>query len=370
MDGDMTEPKYMKRKVKSGAIELDANEKAIIVNYEVEATVLGDLGEAMQVERKAHQKKIRLKTLNENTNIPLLAEEIVEKCKMIHPTKRALVEKLLKELQQRQLDEDYHAPSQRDLERQKKRDARKAKEGKGGAMKADSKKKEAVMEEIDSYMEQLYEDTLDQKISATGSILELTRFAGNLEALIGNEALMGALSRTLLEEFKKSSDLVANIMRIFWSFSNFIQMHPILSQYKVGASTMKVVALEIQRYAHWQREIKKSNLSAEADAKADGDGGEDDKASDRTARRKQEKREKEDQKRKAAIRKQEKLLYVCFSVLLNLAEDVHNERKMVKKDLVASLTKMLDRLSPVSHVVVTSFSQLWPRYGEVGVGGI
>jgi hypothetical protein len=68
----MAEPKHMKRKVKSGAIELDPEDRAIIVNYEVEATVLGDLGEAMQVERKAHQKKIRLKTLNEHTTIGLL----------------------------------------------------------------------------------------------------------------------------------------------------------------------------------------------------------------------------------------------------------------------------------------------------------
>ena len=31
------------------------------------------------------------------------------------------------------------------------------------------------------------------------------------------------------------------------------------------------------------------------------------------------------------LRKQEKLLYVCFHVLLNLAEDVEIERKMAKR---------------------------------------
>ena len=64
---------------------------------------------------------------------------------------------------------------------------------------------------------QFYEVDSTAKITATSHILELTREPGNLEALIGNEALMGALSRTLGEEYKKSGELVANIMRIFWS---------------------------------------------------------------------------------------------------------------------------------------------------------
>ena len=160
----MAEPKYMKRKVKSGSIELDPNEKAIIVNYEVEATVLGDMGEAMQVERKAHQKKIRLKTLNENTNIPLLAEQIVSQCKMIHPSKRPLVEKLLFNLQQRQLDEERHAPSQRELERQKKKDEKRKKGGSGSSSsggrgsrgEAEEKPPTATMGEVDNYLEQVH----------------------------------------------------------------------------------------------------------------------------------------------------------------------------------------------------------------------
>jgi hypothetical protein len=32
--------------------------------------------------------------------------------------------------------------------------------------------------------------------------------------------------------------------------------------------------------------------------------------------------------------------YVCFSVLLNLAEDIHTERKMVKRKVVLFLTKV------------------------------
>ena len=84
---DNVEPRYMKRRVKAGIIEADFELRALIVHYEVEATVLGDRGEAMQVEKKSHTKRIRLKQLNENTNVPLLAEEIVEQCKLIHHSK-------------------------------------------------------------------------------------------------------------------------------------------------------------------------------------------------------------------------------------------------------------------------------------------
>ena len=97
--GGETEPRYMKRKVKAGKIEADFEARALVVHYEVEATVLGDHGEAMQVEKKSHTKRIRLKALNGNTNVPLLAEEIVEHCKLIHYSKLPLVQELVLRLQ-------------------------------------------------------------------------------------------------------------------------------------------------------------------------------------------------------------------------------------------------------------------------------
>ena len=42
----------MRRKVKAGIIEADHEECAIIVHYEVEATVLGELGEPIVAERQ------------------------------------------------------------------------------------------------------------------------------------------------------------------------------------------------------------------------------------------------------------------------------------------------------------------------------
>ncbi len=74
------------------------SECAIIVYYEVEAMILGDTGEAMHGERKQCQKvyepfevfsiimiltwlRIHLgKALSNSTNIPQLAQTIVDKC--------------------------------------------------------------------------------------------------------------------------------------------------------------------------------------------------------------------------------------------------------------------------------------------------
>lgn len=53
------EAKYMRKKVKTGEMEVDLEAKAIIVNYEVEATVLGQNGESMLTEKKNNQKRFQ-----------------------------------------------------------------------------------------------------------------------------------------------------------------------------------------------------------------------------------------------------------------------------------------------------------------------
>ncbi len=44
MDADA---KYLKRKVKAGRLDVHPTEKALVVNYELEATILGELGDPM-----------------------------------------------------------------------------------------------------------------------------------------------------------------------------------------------------------------------------------------------------------------------------------------------------------------------------------
>lgn len=52
-------------------------------------------------------------------------------------------------------------------------------------------------------------------------------------------------------------------------------------------------------------------------------------------------REKDAAKHSLLVRKQDKLLFVGFYILLNLAEDMTVEKKMVKKQLIPSLAVTL-----------------------------
>ena len=73
------------------------------------------------------------------------------------------------------------------------------------------------MDDLDSYLEMLYEEDDKSKGRATTCVLELARNTCNLETMIQNDALMGALSRTLGEEYRRPEAEMAvhNIMRTF-----------------------------------------------------------------------------------------------------------------------------------------------------------
>jgi hypothetical protein len=81
----------------------------------------------------------------------------------------------------------------------------------------------ADMENLDDYLELLYqvsgksdsenEEALKAQVEGTAMILKLCRSVVNLEILIQNNTVMGALTRVLQEEFKKSVELTFNILR-------------------------------------------------------------------------------------------------------------------------------------------------------------
>ena len=81
MAGMDSDPRYLKRKVKAGSLDVHPTEKALVVNYELEATILGELGDTMLGDRRECQKIIRLKSLNSSTDITALANEVITKCK-------------------------------------------------------------------------------------------------------------------------------------------------------------------------------------------------------------------------------------------------------------------------------------------------
>ena len=326
-----SEAKYMRRKVKAGQIEADHEECSIVVHYEVEATVLGELGEPIVAERQENTKRIKLKTLSENTNIPRLAEEILEKCKLIHASKLSQVEQLLHDLvkgksRQEKVGAGGKKPSKGKDGKRSQKTSTNADGSTGNSEETPS------LQNLDRYIEGMYDDP-ETATQATYMILQLARSPENLEPLLENEALLGLLARLLQEEGPKSMDLAINILYILYSFSNFSQFHPVLYQARVGNYVLQVIELEAKRYRVREHEREKQR-------QAGGDPAE----------------EKEKEKRhRLMLRKQEKLLYVCFHVLLNLAEEPDIERKMAKRGIVGMLTSMLARSNAELLVLVLLF---------------
>ena len=76
------------------------------------------------------------------------------------------------------------------------------------------------------------------------------------------------------------------------------------------------------------------------------------------------KREKEQQKHKLLLRKQDKLLFVGFYILLNLAEDLAVERKMVIRSLIPSLVTTLSRRFDDLLILCVTFLKKLCTVGE------
>ena len=201
------------------------------------------------------------------------------------------------------------------------------------------------MSAIDDYIEWLYEE-INDKVKSTRHILQLAKIPENMPMLIQNgiqvnlESLMSALSRVLREDGKRSMELVTNIVYIFFCFSNFSEFHAIITANKIGDMCLRIADQELKRFDIWIQDVQ----TAEAKAKQS--------PSDKTILAELEMEHKKFQNR---IRKQDQLLFVSFHVLLNLAEDLSIEVKMIKRDIIKYLIHLLDRQSPEIHVLNVMF---------------
>uniref|UniRef100_A0A8C2ILE7 Kinesin-associated protein 3 n=1 Tax=Cyprinus carpio TaxID=7962 RepID=A0A8C2ILE7_CYPCA len=306
-------------KYKGGSLDVHPTEKALVVQYEVEATILGETGDPMLGERKECQKIIRLKSLNSNTDIASLARKVVEECRLISPSRLPEVEQLLFYLQNRK-----KSAEKKEKKQIKPRDLT--------PFEGIELDEEANINSIDDYVELLYED-IPEKIRGATLILHLARNPDNLEELLQNETALGALARVLREDWKQSVDLATTIIYVFFCFSSFSQFHGLITHYKIGALCMSIIEHELKRYDLWQDELQKKK-------KADILSKEYEKAL---------------KKYHGLLTKQEQLLRVALYLLLNLSEDTRTELKMRNKNIVHLLVKTLDRDSEELLVLVVSF---------------
>ncbi|XP_026088844.1 kinesin-associated protein 3-like [Carassius auratus] len=318
--------RYLKRKYKGGTLDVHPTEKALVVQYEVEATILGEMGDPMLGERKECQKIIRLKSLNSNTDIASLARKVVEECRLISPSRLPEVEQLLFYLQNRK----------KSAEKKEKKQIKPRDLTPFEGMELDE---EANINSIDDYIELLYED-IPEKIRGATLILHLARNPDNLEELLQNETALGALARVLREDWKQSVDLATTIIYVFFCFSSFSQFHGLITHYKIGVLCMSIIEHELKRYDLWQDELLKKKKAG------------DDDPDNQNLKKEYEKALK---KYHGLLIKQEQLLRVALYLLLNLSEDTRTELKMRNKNIVHLLVKTLDRDSEELLVLVVSF---------------
>lgn len=325
------EVKYVQRRVRPGSIDVHPTEKALIVTYELEATVVGELGDTMLEETKECQKIIRVKSLNESSDIAALAQEIIEKFPIIPPIKVREVEQLLYYLQKRkEISKDSKKADQ-----DGKGHSRKDKEG----LESTEVNEVASINQLDNYIELLYEETAE-KIRGSALVLQLSRNPDNLGVLSTNETLLGALARVLREDGRKSIDLSTNIVYIFFCFSTFSQFHSIIAQFKIGSLCMDLIDYELKRHDQWKDDLAKRKNAVEAEK-------------DNIAAKKDY--EKSIKKYQSLVRKQDQLLRVSYYLLLNIAEDTKVEMKMVNKGVVLLLIRSLERDLPELLILVVSF---------------
>lgn len=178
-------------------------------------------------------------------------------------------------------------------------------------------------ENIEQYLEMFYDENIDIKIEGAMSLLYLCYDHQNMEAMLEHETLFGTVSRTLRDDYKKSIDLTLYLLNIFQAYSNFTQFHEFLSSNQIGDTTMRIIDYEIKRYILRVREFK---TKSEELQKAYGTPEFDDMS---------KQLRKEEQKLAVMIKKQEKVLFVAFHLLLNLAEDLQIERKMKNRRIIS-----------------------------------
>ncbi|XP_041482280.1 kinesin-associated protein 3 [Lytechinus variegatus] len=328
--------RYLKRKVKGGSIDVHPTEKALVVNYELEATILGEMGDPMLGERKECQKIIRLRSLNSTTDIAALAREVVEKCKLIHPSKLPEVEQLLYYLQNRKETTQKAGAKKGELTGKLKDPP---------PYEGTELNEVANINDIEDYIELLYEDN-PEKVRGTALLLQLARNPDNLEELQSNETVLGALARVLREEWKHSVELATNIIYIFFCFSSFSQFHSIVAHFKIGALVMGVVEHELKKHVSWNEELVKKKKAADENPASKRDY------------------EKSTKKYHGLLKKQEQLLRVSFYLLLNLSEDPKVEMKMKNKNIIRLLIKTLERDNAELLILVVSFLKKLSIYVE------
>tara|TARA_B110000003_G_scaffold8660_1_gene8977 strand:- start:947 stop:1471 length:525 start_codon:yes stop_codon:yes gene_type:complete len=118
-------------------------------------------------------------------------------------------------------------------------------------------------DDLDDYLERLYDDDMNTRVSATAHIAALARRVENLPVLLGHDTLVQTLARVLREEGRKSVDLATNVVSVFFAFSNYTQFHAAILENQMGDATMRIIDLEVKRQDdRWRRSRNKASWTS------------------------------------------------------------------------------------------------------------
>jgi hypothetical protein len=338
-----------KRKVRLGHIDADPEQFALVVNYTTEIYHVDEFGATAASESQPGQKTVKLPRGLSSQDIPALAQEVVEKCKYIPTSKVGDVERLLSMLMDYEAAQQQ-APAHREPPPPSHPQAHPGPvPGYPGRDTAPSRNARPARQEpllpdadvrfVDEYADQLYEERMDLKVHGAKCLLRVCTEAKHLEFLADHDTLLGVLSRELRESFKKSNELCVAIVCTFLCFSHFSQFHPVLMQHQCGDVTMRVVEYESKRH-----QVRRDDLERRVQEVSTTASSEDKKQL-----------AKEEKKYKLLLNKQSKLMHVCQMVLLNLAEEISIEKKMINRKMPLLLVQLLDRTNEDLLLVALQF---------------
>eukprot|EP00440_Ansanella_granifera_P028431 gb/GFBE01030895.1/.p1 GENE.gb/GFBE01030895.1/~~gb/GFBE01030895.1/.p1 ORF type:complete len:799 (+),score=213.57 gb/GFBE01030895.1/:1-2397(+) len=332
-----------KKKVRLGRIDADPHQFALVVSYTTEVHHFDEFGNPVSSESQPGEKVIRVPRGLQGPEIAGLAQEVVEKCKKYIPASKAgEVEHLLYALAEH---EAHQQQEQHQMQQQRQEPPPPPPPPPPAAPAAKQRRQEAAVPQrqepllpqadvrhIEDYADQLYEDRMDLKVHGAKCILRVCTEPANLELLADHDTLLGVLSRELRENSKKCFDLSVAIVCTFLCFSHFSQFHPVLMQHQCGDVTMRVLEYESQR-----SQVRKEDMNRRLMRLND--------LGDQATPEDKKLFAKDEKKYRLQLIRQSKLMHICLATLLNLAEEISIEKKMVNRKMPALLANLIDRSS-------------------------
>lgn len=362
-------------------------EQALIVNCEIEASYGNDYETDFVGKSKEIQKIIRLKSLEETSDIDPIVSQVINKSKgLLTESHRNELRHSILYLKNRQsVPSKTSTGTMIESLRPKTAGARmpdKQLNYSNGITSSLSQKQlfnqsspsidsftrdisrsislssmagsEPSVNNLNDYTELLYEE-LPEKIRGTAMVYELSKDHDNLVLIIEREPLICALARLLREEGRKSIDLSSLIVGIFANLSVFSQFHSTITKFKVGSICLELIRIELEKEMSIFRELAetqkmmandnhltesfsinsaldKSNAFAFSPPQSQHNG---------TALAAGY--EKSIKKYQTLVAKQNLFLRAAFFLLLNLSADKNIEMKMASKGIVLLMVKVLER---------------------------